>query len=110
MALKITTGELRHRVTIQGTTAVQDSSASYSESWSDLVTTWARVRPMNGREYFAAHQEQSAVTHEIVMRFRRGVNTAMRLKFDSRIFDIESVINYDERNEWMIIYCMERTT
>lgn len=110
MALKVKVGELRHRVTIQATTAVQDTSASYAESWNDVATVWARVRPMNGREYYAMQQAQSSVSHEVVVRFRRGVTTANRLKLDSRIFDIEGVVNYDERNEWMILYCTERTT
>ena len=110
MALKVTVGDLRHRVTIQATTAVQDSSGSYPESWSDVATVWARMRPISGREFFAAEQAQSEVTHEVTIRFRRGISPANRLLFDGRVFDIGAVINADERNEWMILYCTERTT
>lgn len=100
-------GELRRRVTIQqnnGTTT--DSEGIPIENWVDVVTVWARVRDLSGREYFAARQVQAEVTTEITIRYRAGLTTKMRAKYGTRIFDILSIIP-DEKKSELKLMCKE---
>ncbi|GAB4274628.1 phage head closure protein [Thermincola ferriacetica] len=99
--------ELRHRITIQqnnGTTT--DSEGIPIENWFDVVTVWARIRDLSGREYFAAQQVQAEVSTEITIRYREGINTNMRVKYGSRIFGIQSIIP-DERKTELRLMCKE---
>lgn len=93
-------GELRHRVTFQqdnGTTT--DSEGIPVRNWVDVITVWARVHDLSGREYFAAQQVQAEVTTEITIRYRAGLNTKMRAKYGTRIFDILSAIPDEKKTE-----------
>jgi len=102
-------GELKHRVTIQRAALAQDSSGSTAETWSTLATVYAAIKPLKGREYFAAQQVQAETTHEITIRYRADVTALTRVVFGNRTFEIQSVINSMEANRWLILMCAERT-
>jgi SPP1 family predicted phage head-tail adaptor len=64
----------------------------------EFATAWASIEPLNGREFFAAQQVNAEVTARIRLRYLPGVTRQMQVKFGSRTFAIESVINVEERN------------
>lgn len=49
-------GQLRHRVTIQQLTKVEDEGGGYAEVWTDVATVWAAIKPMRGNERYEAQQ------------------------------------------------------
>jgi SPP1 family predicted phage head-tail adaptor len=100
-------GPLRHQIVIEEVTETRDSYGGVVETWSTFATVWASVGPIIGREYFASQQVQSEVTHKIRIRYLSGVTTKMRVAFDSRVFNIESVLNVDERDTEMVLMVTE---
>ncbi|MFZ5816298.1 MAG: phage head closure protein [Bacillota bacterium] len=94
-----TAGKLRHRVTLQDNQAPRDSYGAEADNWVDVATVWASVEPLRGREFFAAQQVNSEVSARVRIRYRAGVNSAMRVRFGDRIFDIISVIDPEERHQ-----------
>lgn len=105
-------GRLNKRVKIQR--PVYNTAAGSGEQsilrWDNVAEVWATVEPFSGREYFAAAQTQSSVTHKITIRYRSGIDQTMRVLFKERQFYIESVINPNERNEFLQLVCVEGTT
>lgn len=103
-------GKLRHKVTIEHLVKVPDGLGGWTDSWVDFVRVSASVEPINGREFFEAHQTQSDVTHKIRIRYKAGVTSAMRVNFKGRIFAITSPpIDFEERNRDMMLMCAEVT-
>lgn len=100
-------GELRNLITIQKPARAQDSSGSTAETWSTLCTVWAAIRPLKGREYYAANQAQMEITTEITIRYRSDVSAEHRIIFGNRTFEIKTVVNIDERNHWLVMMCEE---
>ena len=49
-----------------------------------MATVWAAVDPVSGREYYAAEQAQSEVTHKVRLRYRAGVTPGMRVLLGQR--------------------------
>lgn len=41
---------------------------------------WGNVKPLVGREFFAAQQVQAEVTTEILIRYRPGINSTLRIR------------------------------
>src|SRR5690606_24006417 len=99
-------GQLRHRITIQAATET-NTSGSLSISWSDLATVWAAVEPLSGREYFAVQQSQNVVSTRIRIRHRADVTPQMRVSWDGRIFEIESIINDPTNAREVQLMCRE---
>src|SRR5208282_4294701 len=63
-------GKLRHLVQIVLTSTAQDSTGGWSLSQSVLyANVYASIDAMSGTEQFAAGQQASKVTHQIVIRY-----------------------------------------
>lgn len=107
-------GRLRHRVTLQQ--RVESTRNTFGEvepTW--LVTAYrhAQVSPLTGKEYIQAQQVQADVTHRIVMRADQdtlALTPKWRIGLDgtSRVFDILSVLNIDERDRMVEVMAMEK--
>lgn len=100
-------GQLRHRVTIQRFERVEDEGGGYAEDWKDVATVWAAVKPMRGNERYEAQQVQSTLTHKVTIRYRAGIKPQMRLLYGNRVFNIEAVIDIEERHRWLELLCSE---
>lgn len=100
-------GKLRHRITIQEYTVSQDSYGAGIESWADRATAYASVSPISGKELYTAQQLHAEVTTKITMRYMDGITPKMRVFFNSRSFEILSVLNFEERNVELNLLCKE---
>lgn len=104
-------GQRRHRITFQRFTGGQDSCGDpllgEDVRWEDVKALWASVKPLSGREFCAAEQSQSEVTHKIDCRYTPGLTTDLRIRLGSRRFEIISIIDWEERHESLLIMCRE---
>jgi SPP1 family predicted phage head-tail adaptor len=101
----------RHRagkvlVQRRGTTVSSDGEPS--ATWTTIDTTSARVRPLAGNEFFAQSGEGSKATTEIRLRYNNRLSAftpADRLSINGVIYDVEAVVNVDDKNRELIVRC-----
>lgn len=94
-------GLLRKQVTVQAETQTADGGGGYTLGWTNLMTVWAEIKPLNGSKVFVAHHLEGHVTHHVTMRYQSGITTDMRLIYGARLFNIRAVMNTDETNRWL---------
>lgn len=99
-------GQLKDRVTIQNYVRTPDGYGGYTETWQDIATVWANIKPLRGREFFQAQQIQSEVTHKITIRYRNDIDETCRVKYNGQIFDIKSIIDIDNRHRFLELMCV----
>jgi len=103
-------GQLRHRLTLQMITgSSKNSYGERVETRADVAKVWGSVEPLQGRELQAAVQSQSRSTHKITIRHRENVTPRSQVLFDGRVFEIESLINREERGRWLDMMAIEST-
>ena len=86
-------GKLRNRVTIQSPSYTQNpATGAMTPTWNDVVTLWAQVEALSGRDYIAAQAHQSAISARVTIRFRNDITRNMRLLFDGNIYTIEAIL------------------
>ena len=104
-------GKLRHRVTFQRYNGTVDDNGDVrddvEENWENVRTTWAAIDPVSGREFYAAAQSASEVTHKIRCRYFSGLSPSWRIRYRDRTFHIISVIDWEMRNESYLIMVKE---
>lgn len=102
-------GSMRHSVTIEAQTKVQDSTGAIVPTWSDFAAVRASIEPIAGREFFAASQVQSNVNTRIRIRFLSGITPKMRVVHGADLYDIEAVLpdSKSGRHE-MQLMCIKR--
>jgi SPP1 family predicted phage head-tail adaptor len=104
-------GNLRHRVTIQSLgTRVDDGAGGGSIPFADVATVWAEVHPLTGREQFLAGAFNPALTHRVTIRYRPGIKPSDRIVYGTRVLDIKSVADVEERHRQLEMLCEELVT
>ncbi len=99
-------GKMRHRITFQRQAGDKDALGGYTDEWEEVMTVWAQVSPISGREYLSQVRE-TTVSHKVYCRYHAGITPAMRIMYGQRVFRIISVIDWDERHEGLTIMCEE---
>jgi SPP1 family predicted phage head-tail adaptor len=107
MALRA--GTLNKRVILQTVTETRTASGGATDSWANTATLWAAIRPLQGRERFAAQQVSGTLTTEVEIRYRAGVVAQQRFMYGPRLFYIvQPPIDPDELGERLVCLCEER--
>jgi SPP1 family predicted phage head-tail adaptor len=103
-------GKLRHTISIQSRSITRDAGGGAVDTWATVTdgTRPAEVRPISSGERFSDQQLQEVVTHRISCRWLSGITTKHRILFGTRAFDIQSVINWSERDRELTMFCVER--
>lgn len=102
-------GRFNKPVYLEEVTRTADDIGGHTESWAtDVYPYWVSIDSISGRQTFEAAQRVHSATHRIEGRYRSGVSAAThRLRFGTRIFRIEQVLNPMERNETLEFVCEE---
>lgn len=101
-------GQLRHLLTIQTPTDSIDGTGAVKSTWATLTTAWGAVWPVSAKEYIAAGQLFTNLTHRVRIRYTgSSLTTKCRIKFGTRYLDIKGIVNTEERNEMLDLMCTE---
>lgn len=99
-------GKLDQRVTLWKLSGGTDAWGSPLPAELVAVgTVWARVQPLNGREYIAAQAAQSEVTARIRMRFRPWMTAQDRVIHNGTTYGIESLIDVRSDHRELVLMC-----
>ncbi len=70
---------------------------------------WGAIEPVGATERVRASREESVVTHRVRLRYREGVNAAMRLTSGLRRFAIRAAEDPDGRRRDLLCHVEEIT-
>jgi SPP1 family predicted phage head-tail adaptor len=106
---RIAAGRFRFQIKILDLTNAQDTSGGIDPRLvSTFLQTWAAVDTLNGRELYAAQQNNSEVTHKVSMRYAPGIVARQVVANAGRYYTIEYVSDPDGRGKLLELYCSER--
>ena len=109
MTFIVKPGKLNKRVEIQSPTSTNNSFGESTRSWTTVFTRWASVIPLSSSERLVAAQAQATITHEMRLRDVTGIQANWRIKFDGRIFNINGIIDKEERGSLRVLTLTEVT-
>jgi SPP1 family predicted phage head-tail adaptor len=109
-------GKFDKRITLQSRSATLDDYGQQINSWSDVATIWANIKPISGREKLRSMAIESELTHTVAVRYDvrflppKTVD-AWRIKYvtpaGERIFNINAARDMDEARKYIIFDCTE---
>jgi SPP1 family predicted phage head-tail adaptor len=99
-------GQLDQRVTVERLESTIDPDYGTStDEWVPLMTVWAAVEPLSGREYLAGLMPVAAVTARIRLRYRPGILPTDRVMHEDVIYRIQSVIDIKSGHHELQLMC-----
>jgi SPP1 family predicted phage head-tail adaptor len=105
--MMVVIGDLRIELALEEMTPVPDGAGGFGESWTEIVTLFAKLEPVGAREKFGADQTLEQVTHRVTLRFRPDVASGMRLAWGTRRFLILTVHDPDETGRYLVLRTRE---
>lgn len=100
-------GKLRHRLELQENTPTRNAVGEEVDSWATIEKFWGNIEPLAGTELLHAQQTAAEVSHRISRRYASGVTPGHRILHGERVFDINAVINVEERGRELLLFCKE---
>lgn len=106
-------GRLRNKITVQKIEEGRDAYGGVTETWSTHADYWARIeyQTQAGETMAGDSRIRGDVTVMFTIRHDPTVSRItpdMRVRWNSRTYDIESVAVFEERNEMATITAIER--
>lgn len=107
---KNSAAKFNRQVDFESPSLAPNDSGGQSVTYSVfLANAWVSITPKNVYEKNFAQRIEPRVVHEIRMRYYPGILEKMRVKYGSRYFEIKSIINEDEGDEFLKMIAEERT-
>jgi len=103
-------GKFLNSVTVQDFTTVSDGAGGLTQTWADTHTFYADIEPMKGREAIEAEQLIGKQPYKFTTRYSSevaSIDNESRIEFGTRYFNIHSVVNLNEENEFLEVIAWE---
>ncbi|MFC0188232.1 phage head closure protein [Fictibacillus aquaticus] len=100
--------DFRNRLSFQKKgTPIRDTEGNNVPSYTTAFTVWGSMEGIRGREMVASGALSGEVTYRIRIRYRKDIQTDMRIQQGDRFFEIESAIDMNEEHKEIEIMCKE---
>lgn len=94
---------MNRRILLRTMVRTPDGMGGYTETPTDVGPFWSHIEPLEGRELVEAMQTGMQRPHRFNIRYQSGMTGATLVIYDSRTFDVKSVVDPDEKHEQLII-------
>ena len=101
-------GKFRNKIEIQEFTESVNDNGYPVEDWTTKCFLWSDIKTVKGSEFITSSTEINADTYRFIIRYTKGLHAKMRVVFDGRAFDIQSVLNDDELHKTQTIIAIAR--
>jgi SPP1 family predicted phage head-tail adaptor len=103
-----TAADLQDRITLQRPVPNVNALGEEVITWAVAATTWAQVRALTTRQWFSALQVQTEITHQVVIRYRAGVQPGWRIVWRGLLLEIVGEPIPVGAREWLRITAASR--
>ncbi len=69
------------------------------ERWETAFICWCGAEPLSGREFWEAAAINRENEVRFTIRYRKDVSAEMRIRLDSTVYDITSILDKNNRHE-----------
>lgn len=100
-------GDLRDCISIERRSigAPSFGSASFVESYVQIVETWAKVETKFNARIFDGVAIDDMPSHKFTIRHRDGITSEDRIVWKGDIYKIIRLDNFEGRDEYLELYC-----
>jgi SPP1 family predicted phage head-tail adaptor len=100
-------GRMQNRITFKSKTSVSDSAGGFVNTLVDYYTCWAEmVSDSNTRTNIASTDGfKDDITFKIRYTTSKVFDKKLVISFQNRLYMINSIINQEDRNKYLLISC-----
>lgn len=99
---------LNKRLQVQTLIEAQDADGTTDYKWVNKYILWGSVKSIKGYVNNKFGKLNVNITHLIIIRYNDNITSSQRILFNNRYFYINYILNPNESNEYLEIYCEEK--
>ena len=97
--------ELKRRVRIERRERRQDELGQPVDQWVEVVTTWASVGSLTGKELLRSNAVVGSAATSIRIRYRKDIRSGMRIVVDGWVYHIVQPLPHVNSRAFMDLAC-----
>lgn len=98
-------GDLKNKIQILKTTVVTDTDGFQKQETIVFANCWAKVTPVQGKEYYQAAAIQAENDVKFTIRYRKGITNDMKVQYNNQIYEIKSIIDFNNEHKYIDLVC-----
>ena len=98
---------MRDVLTVQKPVDVDDGQGGRMRTWERDFDIYAQVTPAGADEQLITDGKQHVISHQVMTRYRPDITPKKRFLLGSRVLEIESIIDIEEKRRMLQIQCLE---
>jgi SPP1 family predicted phage head-tail adaptor len=102
-------GDLNRRIAFITHEEVENAMGLTELKEKELLTCWAKIKTVRGREYYEAQKIRTENTYEITIRYCKAVDDTMLIRYKNQTIEIQNIVDPGMANRFLEIYCTEKT-
>lgn len=98
-------GELRNKIEIQNYVRIENEVGEEVKQWKLYRKLWSKFYNSSVKDQLKAGKDAASIVYEIVIRYRKDIDTTMRIVYKNKNYNIDHVVNYKEQNIETHLFC-----
>lgn len=104
----INIAKMRHKVTFYRQSRTADGLGGFDLVWvARTPDSFAMIKPRSAKEQLLQDRVLMPVIYEFTVRYRSDLSVVDKIVYDSREFNINSIINIEEADRFLLITAIE---
>ncbi len=104
---QVCTKDLDRPIRIQRNVTSPDGKGGRISNWVDAFSCFAQITTLFGTETNNSNRVQATKMIRVTIRFRDGIDEAMRILYQDRTMNIRFLNDLGERHQWLEMQCQE---
>jgi len=106
---KLCTGDLRNKISLRKRTlGTPKFGVDITHDFVEFKKPWAGIKTLTGTNIFSGANLDETPSHIFYIRYFEGLTAESWIYFKGQRYNILTVENINERNEWYALYVNER--
>lgn len=101
-------GTLDRKVSFLSYQEIVNEVGATEQQLIKLFSTWARIEPARGKEYYEAQKIKENNPFKITIRYRTNVTDNMIIQYQNQQYNIQTVTDPYMAHKVLEIYCTEK--
>lgn len=101
-------GTMDRKIDVYGYQDVKNSIGMTEKKPVKLYSTWARIEPLRGREYYEAQRIKDENSFKIIIRYRKNIDSNMLIKYQGYMLQIQNIADPYMAHDTLELHCIER--
>ena len=103
---EIKAGDLNRRVTFNELDTVDDGQGGFTQTYTERLKTWAKMKQVSAGEAFRRHRLESDEVWDFTIRYNaatKEIQYTDQIVYNGEEYNVRKINNLEQKNIWIVV-------